>query len=88
MRVDVTFLPPTAPEGEETTNGQKLADSVRAQMAEASGMPLHPSGAKVLRQELKAAAEKKAKEKEQEAVRKQALKESKSTPRGGAETMI
>lgn len=58
MRISVLYLPSYAPEGEEATNGQLMADKVRGQMAKESGFPLHHLGSRELRKEMKEAAAK------------------------------
>ena len=55
--IEVDFLPAHVPTAAEAKDGKLMAESVRAAMGAASGMPLHNLGARELRKEMKVAAD-------------------------------
>jgi len=60
MRIKVDYLPPHRPTVDETQDGQLMAEAVRVEMAQFSGLPLHQLGARELRKEMTEEAEQRA----------------------------
>jgi hypothetical protein len=70
MFIEVEYLPTVHPSADEASSGQLMADRVRAAIGAASGLPLHPLGARDLRKEMKKAEELAKAAKAAEAARK------------------